>query len=392
MIKVLHMVHKFYPLRSGTSERIYYSQPKDGFAYYIIRPRASGDSPQYRYTESFYVYTIDLNSWLPRRLTVRSQVMRLESKATEIIERENIDIICGHNPVVFAKAALRVKSRFPSLALVYEAHYLMHSDYEEKIHQRFPYLPKTALCGLLKFLTTTEKEILERADAVICQTEKLADILSRLYAVARDKCVIAYNGVSEDLIECDEEGIRHRYRLPKSGIAFYGGHLSAANGLYHIIDLITRMPDICFVIAGDGECESQLTDLQKSQPNLRFVGAINKQDYMKIASVADVLLFLRPLNRTNHIFLALKVLDAVKLNKYILSSRLDIMTEFTSVYDRVVFTGLIATEIADNLRLALEMSKATSDSRPAAVNPLLRWKTTNNRIDSLYRSLLCRAQ
>ena len=120
MINVLHMVHKFYPIISGTSERMFYSQPTDGIVHHIVRPCYNQKEENYEYEKGFKIYTVRVDSRLPGRLSVYPRVMSLYDKAVEIIKKERIDIIYGHSPQVFAEAALNIKKSFPQLPILYE--------------------------------------------------------------------------------------------------------------------------------------------------------------------------------------------------------------------------------------------------------------------------------
>lgn len=385
MIKVLHMLHRFYPLRSGTSERVYYSQPKEGVIHYVIRPCDKNEEENtYVFKEKFIVQAINLNTKLPWRLGNIVRINRLIKAASRIIENNKIDIIYGHNPQNFAEAALRVSNKFPNTPFIYEAHSLLKTEYELRIKNGPIILPKTIRKGYYSYLINTEHKVLKKADAVICQTSQLVDAISKLYNIDKEKCIVAYNGFLNDSINYDPKKIRKKYSLPKKVIAFYGGHLSKENGVDKIIVLIKQMSDTFFVIAGSGDYEEELSHLQQTQPNLRYLGVLNKEDYLSIVSVSNVLLLLRPINFTNHIFLALKVLDAIKMNKIILSTNLKIMQELKNKYNNIFITSLEIEDIKRNLNRALYDSNLNNKQYNNDTISNFTWDNTNKILYDLF--------
>lgn len=385
MIKVLHMLHRFYPLRSGTSERIYYSQPKEGVIHYVIRPCDKNEEENtYVFKEKFIVQAINLNTKLPWRLGNIVRINRLIKAASKVIEKNKIDIIYGHNPQNFAEAALRVSNKFPNMPFIYEAHSLLKTEYETRRKNAPILLPKTISEGYFRYLITTEHKVLKKADCVICQTGQLVDAISKLYNIDKEKCIVACNGFSNDLISYDPNKIRKKYNLPKNHLAFYGGHLSMENGIDKIIILIKQMPDTFFVIAGSGDYEEELSHLQQIQPNLRYLGVLNKEDYLSILSVSNVLLLLRPINLTNHIFLALKVLDAIKMNKIILSTNLNIMQELKNNYKKIIITSLEMEDIKRNLNRALYDSNLNKKQYNDDTMSDFNWNDTNKILYDLF--------
>jgi len=388
MIKVLHMVHKFYPIISGTSERVFHSQPTDGVEHHIIVPSYDNRCSNYRYEEGFMVYQVRLERRLPGRLSVNPRVNVLFKKAMGIIEDKGIDIIYGHNPQVFAAAALKVKNRVPAIPLIYEPHSLLHTDYETSLGKGSFMTPRFLLHHYFKYITDTERDILAKADRVVCQTEAIKQAMMELYGMNPEKGVIGYNGIPDVPQAIDVPRIRRQYDLPNGSVVFYGGHLSANNGVDTIIRLVELMPDVTFVIAGKGEFEAQLSQMDRACQNLKFLGPLSKDEFLKVAAASDVLVFLREPNLTNDSFLALKILDAIGLNKWILSSRLKIMQEVLQHYRNIVFTDFGIGPIVESLRLACTQSEERRNIQGASLPEAFRWATTRGTMRSMYEDLV----
>lgn len=383
------MVHRFYPSISGTSERVFFTQPTKGVEHHIVVPAVSFPPSDYIYQNGFSVHPVDIRCGFPGRLSVGPRVKSLFKKGMQIIKQEDINIIYGHNPQIFAIASLILKKTLPSMPFVYEPHSLLFTEYQRRVIERHPLIPSFLLKQYFKYIWNTERNVLENADRVVCQTESIKNALMVKYSIKENKSIIAYNGMPHIPDNFDYSKTRKKLKLPPNKkIAFYGGHLSKNNGLDKIISLIEYMGDVFFLVAGRGEFEQKLSNLEKRVPNFRFLGALEKDEFLKVVAVSNVLLFLREPDLTNNIFLALKVLDAMRLKKIILSSNLEIMLEVSRYYKNIVFTELKFEKITQNLRFALTKQDILKDSMNDGRNSIFEWETTRKVLSKMYNDLV----
>ncbi len=75
---------------------------------------------------------------------------------------------------------------------------------------------------------------------------------------------------------------------PKGFVVLFVGRLLAVKGVYQLLELARKLPQVTFVIAGSGPLTSELSTLQIS--NLKFVGKVANKDLTPYYRSADVLL------------------------------------------------------------------------------------------------------
>jgi len=382
MITILHFAHKFFPEITGTSERIFNSQPKNGYKHIIIK---LGDNyKKEKYTEAFEIYTIPVkNLFKIGKLQTYYSARKLVKFAESIIKNEEISIIYGHNPIVFTFASTELKNRYPDIAFVYEPHDILYNHYLNSIFKKYKFVPKILKKYYYHYIYNIEKEAFTISDYIISQTESLKRLIIKIYNIENSKIVVAYNGLPKIKPNMEKNDIIRKYNIKtKSKIAIYGGYLSKNNGLDKIIKSIENNPEILFIIAGDGEYKDEIKKIKNN--NLKFVGTLPKQEYINLLSISDVLLLIREPDLTNNNYLALKVLDAIALNKYILTTKLDIMKEMKENYHNIIFVEFSQESIDKNLKMITEFKNKKESINNTSI---LNWKTTQKVIDDVYKKI-----
>ncbi len=388
-MRILHIVSRFYPDAMGTSERIYRSQPRDGFQHHIVKP-VRGDTPrEYEYDTHFTVHEVRLPDWKRGRWRNHLEAELMAKAAGTLVRRLGIQSIYGHDPLVCCMASRLLHERMPGIPLMYEPHELLHNTYEGRLRP-FGRTPMRWLASMyFGYMKKAEAAVCKAARFIVSQTHALKKAIMDIYGVPAEKIEVAYNGMPPmpDVTSADE--LRAKYVLPDGPFAMYGGHLSRNNGLDKIIGLALQGQQI--VVAGTGPYAAELNKLSERRPNLCYLGSISKADYLGILSLAGALLILREPTITNRVYLSLKCLDAMRLNKTILSSRLDIMEELGAVYPNVVFTGLASEEIKQSLQdiLNARVVPIEHSTSPEAAAWLREcdWKITQEKLQGLYQSL-----
>lgn len=73
-------------------------------------------------------------------------------------------------------------------------------------------------------------------------------------------------------------------------IALFVGRLIPIKGVGLVIEMARRLPEVCFVIAGDGPMAAECEVASRGCPNLRFVGRQSNEALPSLFNAADVLL------------------------------------------------------------------------------------------------------
>ena len=350
-INILHLTHTFYPDRSGTAERIYFSQPQKQIQHLILKPGKENLVYQY---ENFIVHCIKLNVKRKNRLTTIYNARKVAKKAIELIKSYNVNVLYGHNPLLFSMATQIVKKKLPLIPLIYEPHNLLYSHYLRRTNNKHLLLSKYFLGKYHYFLVRLERKLFNHSDFIICQTEALSRKIVSLYKVNMSKIIIAYNGRPDININLTPWEIREKYQIPYDEFVIYGGDLSDNNGIDIIMDLIKQTPSINYIIAGKGKYGDSLSKLSLKLPNLRFLGILSKSDYLEVLSVSDTLLILRKKDLTNDVYLPLKILDAIELRKKVLTTKLQIMDEISQHYKDIYYSELKLTDLKQKLTMLIK--------------------------------------
>lgn len=342
MTTILHIAHAFCPDRSGTAERIYNTQPRDDYKHIILKP--AHENWVYEY-ESFIVVCVLLPHDKKSRWTTWRNARFLAKKAQQLIDDHDVNILYGHNPLLCSWATLEVTRRNKEIKLIYEPHNLLYSHYQKRINEGKTGLSRWLLAIYHSNLVKIENALFQKANVIISQTESLSKKIQEIYSINNSKICIAYNGLPD--LQIDQAALTSVSEdLPNDKFAVYGGDLSRNNGLHLILSLVENNPDIQVVIAGSGAYTEKLVHASKQYDNLKFLGSLDKAQYLAVLQLAEVLLILRESDLTNENYLPLKLLDAIALGKKVITTDLKIMREIQESYPQLLFTTLDVRQIA----------------------------------------------
>ena len=122
----------------------------------------------------------------------------------------------------------------------------------------------------------------------------------------------------------------------------------------YIIRIIENNPDISFLIAGSGTYANRLDEISKIYKNLFYFGVLKKNNYLELLSISDSILILRKSDITNNSYLPLKMLDAIFLNKKIITTNLEIVREVSVFYPLIFITKLNTKDIINKIKEVTE--------------------------------------
>jgi len=126
--------------------------------------------------------------------------------------------------------------------------------------------------------------VVNRSDKVIARSEEMKEVLEKL-GVANKKIVVLGAGVDTNLFHpMDKIKARKKLELPvDKHIVLYVGRLHEMKGIKHIYECAERIPDVLFVMVGNGVVR---TDVE----NCLFVGEKKHEEIPLWMSAADILI------------------------------------------------------------------------------------------------------
>ncbi|NLM25199.1 MAG: glycosyltransferase family 4 protein [Firmicutes bacterium] len=152
---------------------------------------------------------------------------------------------------------------------------------------------------LQRHISDVEWWLTYEAYAVICCSFYMCSELQRIFQVPQDKLYVIPNGVvAEKFMEAvpDLTSFRNNYATPDEQIIFFIGRLVHEKGVHVLLEaipnILRRVPNTKFVIAGKGPCEKELKYRAEEMgiaDRIHFTGFIDdltRNSLYKVASAA----------------------------------------------------------------------------------------------------------
>lgn len=135
-------------------------------------------------------------------------------------------------------------------------------------------------------MTDVLKTVLKQADQILVLTYGAKESLMEI-GVPESRIAIYHYWVDQKVFS---PGSKTRQELgwSKDFIVLFVGRLLAVKGVYILLELVKKLPQITFVIAGSGPLTRELSALQIS--NLKFIGKVANEDLTPYYRSADVLI------------------------------------------------------------------------------------------------------
>lgn len=127
------------------------------------------------------------------------------------------------------------------------------------------------------------KRLCDKSDLIITLNSQTDDFLSR---VTRTPCRQIPNFISSEELE-----VAHEIR-PKVKNALYVGGIVKSKGVYDLLELAKRFPDIQFRFVGKGDSNVERFAIENGITNAVFVGEMEREAVKAELKAADVFLFL----------------------------------------------------------------------------------------------------
>lgn len=146
-------------------------------------------------------------------------------------------------------------------------------------------------------LTLTTRWVLRKTAAAFANSENTKAFLTR-FGLAPEKITVVYPGVDRRRFHpgVDGAGIRARHGIGNGPVLLSVGRLQARKGhdvaIQAVARLAAQVPDVRYLIVGDGEERKRLEDLARvhASAHVTFVGEVSESDLPKYYAASDIFL------------------------------------------------------------------------------------------------------
>lgn len=410
MPKILHFAHSFFPIYGGTTTRLY-NLLSDGInEHFLYVPQAPssyfpedmGILNDEDVFENIKVQRCKLFNHFKVRIPLVSALRKIKLNSKILmtsVERKDIQIVHGHNPLEFATAAMKYAKK-NKLPFLYEAHGLTIDDILSKKRQRV----LNSVCLLTSlFYKLRERKIFHAADLIITQTEMMKGRITKLFNIDRNKIKIIPNGVDKskfDPVAWDLKGkeLRKERGWNDKIIFMYSGFLDDINGIEFFLNNIIELPEnikrqIKVLVIGRGPLQKFVEDVSKEERGLiEYNGLVNYNDMPMYYSACDVFVVPRPSTLPAETLIPMKLLEAMAMEKIVLGSNVAGITEVVmNSNNGVIFQKGDREDLFKKVGYIVQNITKIDNVRKRARKDVINkhsWKESRERLQNLYEAII----
>ena len=250
-----------YEEHAGVLEAVGAASGPRGTTLYdeIKRPAQRGEAPQgaAHYGEDIF-----------------AEVSRYAYRVASAIEGMNFDVVHAHDWMTYP-AGIMV-AELTGKPLVVHVHSIEHDRSGHRVNDR--------ICGI-------EKMGCEKANAVIPVSHYTKSLIHNEYGIPTEKIHVVHNGIYAPKVV-------HHYRAREtwpSPVVLFLGRITFQKGPDYFVraaaKVIPHVPDVVFVMAGDGDMRPRMMALAKEldiEDHFRFPGFLNGELVEEAFSVANL--------------------------------------------------------------------------------------------------------
>lgn len=383
MKKVLHICNIFTPYVSGTTVRIN-NECLNYNEHIIITEKKDINENIENYSEidNFKIHRITcgyfnkIGYYLKKYKTITNYIEKN-------IDLDNVDIIFGHNPYEFAKASYIIAKKY-NKKYIYEVHGCMYdssNNYFRKIMNKF-----------------LEKKVLNYADKIVVQTNRMKERISELYRISNDKIEVVYNGVNTNdynsISDTEILNIKNRLQVNGKKVVGYFGALDKVNGVDRILKAIDKIRDdnVKFVFAGTGPLESDIKRSVDKYKNVIYLGSINNDEIFNYYKILDIFILPRPSTNATEMLVPMKLLEVMLAEVLILASDVNGILEVLENNFAIIFNKNSEEEFIDKLQYLLRENISNSKKLELSENKKFvcenyTWETSRIKLNRILSEL-----
>lgn len=402
-MKILHFAHSFFPVYGGTSTRLYNLLLDKTNEHYLYVPyplslleNLEKPPPKYETFGNINVRRFEIPSkyclklpFLPSINKIRN-IKKISDYYLNLIEDKKIDIVHGHNPIIYGISMLKYAKNF-NLPFLYEAH-LFGTDFHF-IHNKLKW-------NLNNFY---EMKIYKNADAIIIQTTALKERLTTIFNIIPEKVKIIPVGVDEDLFNPKSWLQKAKELRIKKGwddkiIFLYSGYLREYNGVKFFLNAAINLEEnikkkVKIVIIGRGPLKSYVQKLSfQYQGFIDFLSQIDYQSIPIYYAASDIAISAR----LNHIHVKdsvpQKLVELMAMEKIILASNADATKEIIrDNYNGILFESGNKANFLKKFRYLVENFQSLDHLGKNARETVLenyKWSNNRNKLQKIYEELI----
>ncbi|MCA1978133.1 MAG: glycosyltransferase [Thiobacillus sp.] len=228
---------------------------------------------------------------VPRDPEDRLMHLRALAAALDALNPADFDLVHIHTPFLAHRAGVRWarKHQLPSVETY-------HTLFEEYFHHYLPFLPKAWLAAAARMISRKE---CDGVTAVIAPSSAMKTALEA-YGVTSPIHIIPTGIRMADFANCDGPAFRARHGIdPARPVMSYVGRVAFEKNidfLLAVTETVRRdLPEVLFVIAGEGPARAQLERAVAKRglaDNVRFVGYLERKTELPACyCAADVFVF-----------------------------------------------------------------------------------------------------
>ena len=279
----------------------------------VYFPRVNGVSTSIRtFTEQLQMlgHTIHLiapeygvktedEAWITR-VPARSIYFDPEDKLMkfgEILKRlpslksQQFDLIHIHTPFIAHYAGLKL-GKLLQIPVV-ETY---HTFFEDYLHHYLPWIPRKLAKGLARFIS---KKQCNQVDAIVAPSQPMLDVL-RTYGINTKAEVIATGLQAHSFTDADGDAFRQQYAIDVARpMLLYVGRVAFEKNIHFLLKVVKQlsevMPEVLFVITGEGPAEASLHAAVSTlgiENNVQFIGYLNREKELNACyKAADIFIF-----------------------------------------------------------------------------------------------------
>ena len=218
-------------------------------------------------------------------------------KVGEILKRlpslksQQFDLIHIHTPFIAHYAGLKL-GKLLQIPVV-ETY---HTFFEDYLHHYLPWIPRKLAKGLARFIS---KKQCNQVDAIVAPSQPMLDVL-RTYGINTKAEVIATGLQTHSFTDADGDAFRQQYAIDIARpMLLYVGRVAFEKNIHFLLKVVKQlsevMPEVLFVITGEGPAEASLHAAVSTlgiENNVQFIGYLNREKELNACyKAADIFIF-----------------------------------------------------------------------------------------------------
>ena len=207
------------------------------------------------------------------------------------LKGQQFDLIHIHTPFIAHYAGLKL-GKLLQIPVV-ETY---HTFFEDYLHHYLPWIPRKLAKGLARFIS---KKQCNQVDAIVAPSQPMLDVL-RTYGINTKAEVIATGLQAHSLTDADGDAFRQQYAIDVARpMLLYVGRVAFEKNIHFLLKVVKQlsevMPEVLFVITGEGPAEASLHAAVSTlgiENNVQFIGYLNREKELNACyKAADIFIF-----------------------------------------------------------------------------------------------------